>query len=49
MVRSVAGLGCFLPNFYITCKQPNMFLASLPVKVWFGVWIDILVKEKFSN
>ena len=27
----------------------NKFLASLPRKVWFGVRIDILEKEKFSN
>ena len=27
----------------------NKFLAPLPRKVLFGVWIDILAKEKFSN
>ena len=27
----------------------NKFLAPLPGKVRFGVWIDILVKEKFPN
>ena len=26
-----------------------MFLASLSGKVQFGVWIDILLKEKFTN
>ena len=26
-----------------------MFLASLPGTVWFGVWIDIWVKEKFAT
>ena len=27
----------------------NKFLESLPGKIWFGVWIDILAKEKFVN
>ena len=30
-------------------KNRNKFLASLLRKVRFGVWIDILAKEKFSN
>ena len=40
---------------YITCtvhtfaEIANKFLALLPGKVRFGVWIDILAKEKFPN
>ena len=30
-------------------KIANKFLALLLGKVRFGVWIDILAKEKFSN
>ena len=30
-------------------KIANKFLAPLIGKVWFGVWIDILPKEKFAN
>ena len=30
-------------------KIANKFLVPLSGKVWFGVWIDILTKEKFAN
>ena len=30
-------------------KTTNKFLALLPEKVWFVVWIDLLVKEKVAN
>ena len=30
-------------------KIANKLLASLSGKVQFGVWIDILAKEKFAN
>ena len=30
-------------------KIASKFLASLPGKVWFSVWIDILAKDKFAN
>ena len=33
----------------VLCQQLNKFLVSFLGKVQFGIWIDILEKEKFAN
>ena len=46
MARSLV---VFLATILTTHSQPNNFLVSLPRKVQFRVWIDILVKKKFAT
>ena len=33
----------------VSCQYLNKFLTLLLGKVQFGIWIDILEKEKFAN
>ena len=58
MIHALAGLGCFIfidtrckPNKSLAiCQQANKFLMPLSmILMVFGLWIDILTKEKYAN